>query len=147
MWRKKRWGIVLVLGIVALLFGILSGVVLAQNESTGDSSGKTLLARVAAILGIEQQEVEDAFTQAQKEMRDEALDNQLKSLVEKGKMTQEQAGQYKQWWQSKPDIPGLEPRSYKGLPGGFYGPRSFHGWYKPFGPSKIHIISVKPSSM
>ena len=42
-------------------------------------------------LGIDQQKVEDAFTQARSEMKNEALDNYLKGLVEKGMITQEEA--------------------------------------------------------
>jgi hypothetical protein len=104
MWRKRKWIIAAVLAVVILLAGSIGSVALAQTGSTSDGSGKTLLARVAAILGIDQQKLEEAFAQAQKEMRDEALDNQLKGLVEKGNITQEQADQYKQWWQSRPDM-------------------------------------------
>jgi len=105
MWRKRKWIIAAaILAVVVLLAGSVGGVALAQTSSTGDNPEKTLLARVAAILGIDQQKLEDAFAQAQKEMRDEALDSRLRGLVEKGKITQEQADQYRQWWQSRPDI-------------------------------------------
>lgn len=87
-------------------------------------------------------------------MRDEALDNRLKCLVEKGKITQEQADQYKQWWQSRPDMeqyrqqlrewhkarPGIPPelKQWEGgrpnmpLPKGFggYGFRGDRKWDK-----------------
>ncbi len=89
--NKKLIIIAVVVGIV--LVGSLAGAAFAQTASTDGNSGKTLLARVAAILGIEQQKVEDAFTQAQKEMQNEALDSYLKKLVESGKLTQEQADQ------------------------------------------------------
>lgn len=145
MWRKRKWVIAIVLAVVVLLVGSLGSVALAQTGGSTDTAGKTLLSRVAAILGIDQQKVEDAFAQAQKEMRDEALDNQLKGLVEKGKMTQEQADQYKQWLQSRPDIPGLDSRGYKGLPGGFYGPKNFRGWHVPFGVPKTPTPSMTPS--
>jgi hypothetical protein len=147
MWRKRKWVIGIVLAVVVLLFGSLGSVALAQTGSTDDSSGKTLLARVAAILGIDQQKVEDAFAQAQKEMRDEALDNQLRGLVEKSKMTQEQADQYKQWWQSSPNMLGLDSEDYKGFPGGFfYGPNGFRGWHGQFGIPKTPAPSTTPSS-
>lgn len=74
---------------------------LAQS-GTSNTSGNTLIARVAAILGIDQTKLEDAFTQAQKEMRDEALTNYLDQLVKDGKITQEQADQYKSWLDQKP---------------------------------------------
>jgi len=103
MWRSKKL-IVAVLAATVLLVGSIGGLALAQTESASDSSGKTLLARVAAILGIDQQKLENAFAQAQREMRDEALDKYLKNLVDQGKITQEQADQYKKWWQSRPDV-------------------------------------------
>jgi hypothetical protein len=116
--------------------GSISGVALAQTGSTsdGDSSKTTLLARVADILGIDQQKVEDAFAQAQSEMEADALDNHLRTLAEVGKITQEQADKYKSWWQSMPDMPaGL------GFPGrgGFDGIHGFDGQTPP-SPLKIN---------
>ena len=103
MWRSKKFIIVAVLAAVVLV-GSIGGVALAQTGSASDSSGKTLLARDATILGIDQQKVESAFTQAQTEMRDEALDSYLQNLVEQGKITQEEADQYKACLQSRPDM-------------------------------------------
>jgi len=105
MWRSKKFIIIMsVLAATVLLVGTIGGVALAQTGGTGDSSGKTLLQRVAEILGIDQQKVEDAFAQAKTEMQDEALDNYLNRLVEAGKITEEQATQYKEWLKSKPDM-------------------------------------------
>jgi len=107
MWRRKKFIIIALLAVVVLV-GSLAGVTFAQTGSASEGSGKTLLARVATILGIDQQKVEDAFAQAQREMRDEALDNYLKDLVDQGKITQEQADQYKAWLQAKPDMTQYE---------------------------------------
>ncbi len=104
MWRKKKFILIALLAATVLLVGSISGVALAQTGSTSGGSGETLLARVAAILGIDQQKVEDAFAQAQREMREEALDSYLKNLIDQGKITQEQADQYKVWSQSSPDM-------------------------------------------
>jgi len=105
MWRKKKLIIVAILAATVVLVGSIGGVALAQTGSTDNTTaGKTLLARVAAILGIDQQEVENAFTQARSEMQEEALDSYLKNLVDQGKITQEQADQYKAWWESRPDM-------------------------------------------
>ncbi len=132
MWRSKKF----MFGAIAaavILVASLGGVALAQTENTS-GSGKTLLGRVATILGIEQQKVEDAFAQAQKDMQAEALDNYLKGLVDQGKITQEHANQYKSWWQSKPDTGPLrqqlrewqEARPDVPIDGGFGG-RGFPG--------------------
>ena len=102
MWRSKKFIIAALLATV-LLVGSAGGIVLAQ-ENGDDSQPKTLLARVAEKLGIDQQELEDAFAQAQSEMRDEALDSRLQNLVKEGKITEEEAVQYKAWWQARPDV-------------------------------------------
>ena len=151
MWRNKKLVIVTALVAAVLLVGGIGGVVYAQAKNGGygqigvtlasdnASQPKTLLARVAAILGIEQQKVEDAFAQARSETQDEALDNHLKNLVDQGKITQEQADQYKAWVKSKPDMTQYEQqlRDWQNtrpdiplpLPGGFdgFGGRGFRG--------------------
>ena len=106
MWRSKKLIVIAVLAVVVLA-GTIGGIALAQEdgEVNGDNSQpQTLLARVAAILSIDQQELEDAFAQAKSELRNEALDSYLQNLVDEGKITQEDADQYKAWWQAKPDM-------------------------------------------
>jgi len=153
MWRSKRFIIIGLLATVLLVGGI-GVVVLAQTENGDDSQPKTLLARVAEKLGINQQELEDAFAEARSEMRDEALENRLQNLVEQGKITQEEADQYKAWLEARPDMepfrqqlrewrqarPGISPeleewqetRPDIPLPGRFgcFGSRGFHGGMK-----------------
>ncbi len=122
MWRRKKWITIIVMAVtLVLVAGITVGVAFAQTGTAQTDPTKTLLARVATILGIDQSKVEAAFTQAQKEMQAEALANHLKSLVDQGTITQQQADQYQQWWQSKPNTPALDSRGGPGLPGGFRG--------------------------
>ena len=123
MWRKKKW-IIITVAVAALILmaGVIGGAAYAQSSATTDETARTtLMARVATILGTDQQKLEDAFAQAQKEIRDEALTGQLKNLVEAGEITQAQADQYLQWWQSRPEVPeglGLERggRFHGGMP-------------------------------
>lgn len=154
MWRRKKFVIVALLSAVVLV-GSIGGVVFAQTGGSDNTTAdKTLVARVAAILGIDQQRVQDAVTQARTEMQNEALDNYLKNLVEQGKITQAQADQYKVWVKSKPDMsqyqqqfkdwmqvrPGVPPelkawqdaRPDMSLPGGlgYFGGRGFNGGMK-----------------
>ncbi len=104
MWKSKKFILIGVL-IALVVVGCTAGIALAQTGSTDNTTpGKTLLARVATILGIDQQKVENAFTKAQSEMQQEALDAYLKKLVDEGKITKEQADQYKKWWQARPDM-------------------------------------------
>lgn len=153
MWRRKKFIIIGLLATV-LLAGSIGGVALAQTENGDDSQPKTLLARVAEKLGINQQELEDAFAEAQSEMRDEALDSRLQKLVDEGKITSDQAEQYKAWLQAEPDMepyrqqlrdwqqamPGmpLELKEWREAspdmpllgPFGRFGSRGFHGGMK-----------------
>ncbi len=109
MWKSKRFIIVAVI-VALVLVGTVAGVALAQTGGgSTPTSAKTFAARVAAILGIDQQKVEDAFAKAKSDMSDEALTAKLDALVKSGKMTQQQADQYKSWWQSRPQgvLPGF----------------------------------------
>ena len=111
-----------VLLAVGLLVGGLGA--LAQTPPGDQAPTQTLLARVATILGTQEQALKDAFVKAQGEMQMEALTERLKNLVEKGTITQQQADQYLQWWQARPDsLPGHP----WGLGGRFGGPP---GWFK-----------------
>jgi hypothetical protein len=106
---KKRIILVAVLAAV-LVAGSIVGVAFAQTGTPGAATGKTaLMTRVATILGIDQQKLQDAFTQAEKEMKNEAVNKQMQDLVTSGKLTQQQADQYKQWLQSKPQLPATGP--------------------------------------
>ena len=105
MWRRKRIVIAALVAVAVLVSGT-AGVAFAQAKEEG--SAKTLVARVAQILGIEEQKVQNAFDQARKEIGNEALDNYLKWAVDKGRITQEQADKYKNWWQSRPASPELK---------------------------------------
>ncbi len=126
---KRRWIFVpLLVGL--LVIGVTGGAVFAQGVVTGgDSPAQSFVSRVAAILGLEEAQVKDAFQQATGEMRDEAILRKLDHLVAQGRLTQEQADEYLDWYQSRPDTlpPGLP---FRGLGGrGFFGGRfrSGHG--------------------
>jgi uncharacterized membrane protein len=124
MWKRK-WFIPVVVVSVLLIGGIVGGVVVAGSDSssnTEDQSQTTdryqaLLDRACVIyeektgVAIDSAQLKDALDQAQGELRDEALETRLQKLVDEGQMTQEEADQYLEWWQSRPDIevplPGL----------------------------------------
>ena len=140
MWRSKKFILITLLAVVVL--GVtMGGVALAQtgNEDgsqPGDRYG-ALLDRVCEIYeentgaAIDSQQLKDSFTQAQSEMRDEALDNRLQRRVEQGDITQGEADQYKGWWQSRPEDPsGFGFKGHGGFRGmggmrGFGGPCAF----------------------
>jgi uncharacterized membrane protein len=116
--RKRKWFIPVVVASVLLIGGITGGMIaaaadnmtlaVAQNETANQF--ETLLNRVCAIyqeqtgVAIDPQQLREALQQARSEMRDEALQARLQDLVNQGKLTREQADQFLQWWQSRPDI-------------------------------------------
>jgi hypothetical protein len=102
MWRKKKF-IIILLGTILIIIASLGGIAMAQ-DSEDESKPDSLMARVADILGIDQQTVEDAFEQARAEMHEEALDKYLQNLVDEGVITEEEATEYKGWLEAKPDM-------------------------------------------
>ncbi len=128
MWRNKKFIIFSVVAAI-LLVGSIGGIALAQTGNVDDSQPKArygaLLERVCAIyeqktgVGIDQEVLKEAFTEAQSEMRDEALNSRLQKLVDEGKITEEQMDALQEWWGSRPDVTfGF------GFPGG-------HGRFSP----------------
>ena len=101
MKRRTKFIIAGVLAAVVVL-GAVGGIALAETSSSTSTTGNTLIAKVATILGIDQAKVQSAFDQAQKEVRAEASDTFLAEQVASGKITQAQADQYKAWLNSKP---------------------------------------------
>ena len=128
MWRSKKLAIVAALALVVLA-GSIGGAVVAQNrdDSQPEAQHEALLARVCEIyqeksgVAIDQELLKDSFAEAQAEMRTEALQNRLESLVDEGKISEDEAGQYFDWWQSRPDVP--VPVGF-----GFGGHGGLRGW-------------------
>jgi hypothetical protein len=135
MLRNKKWITIIVLaatlivlaGVVGGIANAATGSAASANATAGDPA-KTLYAKVATILGIDQTKLEAAFTQAQKEIRDEQLASQLKSMVDQGAITQTQSDAYLNWWQSRPDV-----ASQIGFGGGMGMPGGSRGMQAPGG--------------
>jgi hypothetical protein len=106
---KKIHKIILATVLVAvMLIASIPVIALAQKGEAPDRQG-ALTARVAEILGIDQQNLENALKQAQMESRDETLDARLQELIAEGTLTQEQANEFKSWMAAKPDVPMVPP--------------------------------------
>jgi hypothetical protein len=144
--KKRKWFIPVVVVTVLLIGGITGGVVAAVNNSSSNTTAgnqtqaaaqyQALLDRACAIyeettgVVIDPEQLKEALEQARNEMQDEALKSWLQNLVDKGKITQEEADQYLNWWQSRPDIelplPGLGGHGHgSGMMGG--------RWFQPGG--------------
>jgi len=123
--RKRRWFIPVVVVSVLLIAGTVGGVLVAGSDSSGNAEDQSqitdryqaLLDRACAIYQestgatVDSEQLRHALDQAQGELWDEALETRLQNLVDDGQITQEEANQYLEWWQSRPDIevplPGL----------------------------------------
>jgi maltose-binding protein MalE len=130
MWRSKKFIIIAVVAVV-LLAGSISGVALAASngdDSQSKAPGGDLLEKVCTIyqqktgVTIDQAALKDSFAQAQSEIRKEWEQARLQDMVTQGKITQEQADQYLNWLQSKPNVPlpdafGFGPRGHGRFPG------------------------------
>jgi len=143
MWRSKKF-IIITVTAAAVVAGCLAGVVFANPENGDDSQPEArceaLLDRVCEIyeentgVTIAPQQLRDAFAQAQSEMRDEALESRLQHLVDQGQITQDEADQYLEWWQSRPDVPF---RLGSCIPGRhFFGGRPMPQWGPPMPPAE-----------
>ena len=106
---KKYW--IGIFAVAALLMGAITvGVVAAQDTGVGENTAEaenskstTILGRVAAILGLDEATVEDAFQQARKDQKTEAYREKLDRQVENGRITSEEAEEQFLWFQSRPD--------------------------------------------
>lgn len=108
---KRRWFIGGVVAALALL-GLAGGAIMAQEATEKQSRFSAFAERVASILGLEADDVEDAMEQAKEELADEAMDEKLAAMVEKGAFTQQQADDWKAWMEAKPegfDLPYFAP--------------------------------------
>ncbi|RPJ62818.1 MAG: hypothetical protein EHM12_03730 [Dehalococcoidia bacterium] len=106
MTANKR--VIFVVGILVaglLMTGITSAAAYADNGQ-GIPRGK-ILDRAAQLLNIDKQKLAEAFQQASAEARQQQVTVMLDKWVTNGKLTQEQANQYKVWLAAKPaGIPG-----------------------------------------
>ena len=100
---------ILISALVLTLLLTVSGItmVMAEGEEETapppEATAKGLLERVADILEIDQEDLIDAFKQAQQEMKEEAFINRLNQAVAEGRITQEQADEIIGWWELRPD--------------------------------------------
>ncbi len=109
---SKKIKFVTVLSLIILLISTTVSTVFAQDptqEKIPVPPMKKIFARVAEILGIEEQKLLDAFAQARRELAEEIFQARLDKLVEQGRLTEEQAKQIKDWWSQRPHFlgPGL----------------------------------------
>ena len=100
---RKR-GIIAVMLVSIVVLGVTGGVVLAQENGSGDDSPKkNFVSRLADELGLPESQVQDAVDKIKREMADEAIDRKLARMVEMGLLTQDEADEIKTWSDARPD--------------------------------------------
>lgn len=126
---KKRWLVIPAMAGLVVFALVAGGAVLAQTNGTeGDSPSSKFVSRVAELLGVDEADVQDAFNQAAKEIQDEAIEQKLNKMVEAGRMTREQADEYIEWFQSRPE--GLYTGHFSGFKGLGFGKGRGHHFHK-----------------
>lgn len=102
---KKRLSIFLIGTAVSVLavVGAFAGLAAAQSDDD-DGDSQTFVERVAAVLGIESDDLEDAMQQVKEEIHSERRDAKFAELVANGTLTQEEADAIEEWQDSKPEI-------------------------------------------
>ena len=104
---RKQWIVIPVIIVVVGIAGISINVAMAQESETDDSNASRLAIKVAGILGLDVTQVDGAINQARNELREEVAQKKLNALVEKGRLTQEQADEKLKWIQARSqDISG-----------------------------------------
>ncbi len=138
MWRRKKYVILGLLAAVLLAGASIGGIALAQgNENEDDSqptsTTSTFWDRIAGILqedgvNVTSDQLKNAFKEAQEQAMTDALKDRLEKMVADDEITQEEADEYLQWYESRPDI------ANKLGPGDHFGFRGFggmRGWGGP----------------
>jgi len=101
---KRMKVLVATLAAVFLLAVGGTAMVMAQEEPAPEAGANGLLARVADILGVvTEEQLADAFEQARQEMRQETFLRFLDRAVEEGRITQEEADEFLEWWEQRPE--------------------------------------------
>jgi len=127
---SKKLKVLISVLMVALLLAVgATTTVMAQEgeeEETvpvTETGEKGLWERVAEILGVEKEDLVDAFKQARQEMWEDTFISRLDEAVKKGYITQEQADEIIEWWEQRPEAlsPGMFQHTLR-----FYASPRFH---------------------
>ena len=94
--RIKRW-----LAVAAV--GGLAAAATMGGLAAAHGGGEEIGPRVAEILELDEEDVIDAFDQAQTDLQDQRFTDQLDQAVEDDRITQEQADEFQSWYDERPD--------------------------------------------
>ena len=124
----------LFLGLAAvaiMVSGIAAGMAWTQvAHAQEETTAKSFAARLATILGLEEDVVQDAFKEARRDIQGARFQTRMDRLVESERITQDEADAAIEWYAERPE--GIN-KSSRGSRSGFYGQRGpgsksgFHG--------------------
>ena len=108
---RRKWLIIAALAAL-LLTGAIAGTAFAQGESDDDSSSVSRFVEIlAGKLGIDEDQVQTAVEETKAELQaerkaawEQQLRDKLAGMVEEGKITQEQADEYLDWYLDPPEL-------------------------------------------
>ncbi len=106
MKRYMKYGIIAIVAVVALSVGITAVVSAESPEAEVGSDtgpGQIFAGKLADILGLDEGEVADAVQQARQDMREEMQQQRLQTALEERLITEEEAEQIQDWWDSRPE--------------------------------------------
>ena len=114
----------LFLGLAAVAImasGIAAGMAWTQvAHAQEETTTKGFAARLATILGLEEDVVQDAFKEARSDIQGERFQAKMDRLVENDRITQDEADAAIDWYEERPE--GINA-SRRGSGSGFYGQR------------------------
>ncbi len=90
--------------------GAVVGATAASADFRGGVHGGEVLDRVASILGIDRSKLDDAFTEARSELKDEKQAETLAALVDNDTLTEDEALAIGNWLDQRPEaLDGIKP--------------------------------------
>ena len=98
---RRRWILSLVVALGAT--GAVVGATAVSADFRDSVRGGNVLDRVASILGIDRSELDDAFTQAKSELKNEKQAETLTALVDNDTLNKDEALEIGNWLDGRPE--------------------------------------------
>jgi hypothetical protein len=110
----------LAVGIPAAVSADTSEEAVTETTATDEQRpGQEIFSRAAELLNIDEETLRNAFQQATQEMMTERQQERLQNAIENGLITEEEAAEIQEWWDSRPEaLEGMGPIGDQGHMGG-----------------------------
>ena len=128
MKRKMFLGLA---AVAIMASGITAGVAWTRVAHAEEgTTAKSFVSRLATILELEEDVVQDAFKEARRDIQDERFQTRMDRLVESERITQDEADAAIEWYEERPEgintsrrgsKPGFQGRRGPGPDSGFRG--------------------------